>query len=143
MNRRTAGSWRGRALGVLGAVALATTGGLVTATPAQALNNVVIGAGSFVLGFEYEHSNFNGAQMMLLGSVAGCTFTTGDVDFQSLTPGFNDAISSFRTFGTSPSTCLVKHFQNTNFGAPATNFQSTSASMPAGFNDTTSSLQWS
>ncbi len=94
-------------------------------------------AASLLLGTEYANANFSGASLSLFG--AGRCDTSADVDFRfaSLPAGWNDRITSFRSF----SNCAQQLFRNTNFGGGSLTLIITSlANVGAAANDQASSL---
>jgi hypothetical protein len=94
-------------------------------------------AASVLLGTEYVNANFGGASLSLFG--AGRCDDSADVDFRfaSLPAGWNDRITSFRSF----SNCAQQLFRNINFGGGAlTIIISSLANVGAAANDQASSL---
>lgn len=127
------------------------TGGQVTGAPVSARSAAldptfartmsalptVTAAASVLLGTEYANANFGGASLSLFG--AGQCDNSSDVDFRfaSLPTGWNDRISSFRSF----SNCAQQLFRNTNFGGGSlTIIISSLAYVGAAANDQASSL---
>ena len=94
-------------------------------------------AASTLLGTEYADANFSGASLSLFG--AGRCDNSSDADFRfaSLPAGWNDRITSFRSF----SNCAQQLFRNTNFGGGSlTIIISSLANVGAAANDQASSL---
>ncbi|HVE28631.1 MAG TPA: hypothetical protein VNC80_01045, partial [Mycobacteriales bacterium] len=94
-------------------------------------------AASVLLGTEYANANFGGASLSLFG--AGRCDNSSDADFRfaSLPAGWNDRITSFRSF----SNCAQQLFRNTNFGGGSLTIIITSlANVGAAANDQASSL---
>jgi hypothetical protein len=92
---------------------------------------------SLLLGTEYADANFGGASLSLFG--AGRCDNSSDADFRfaSLPAGWNDRITSFRSF----SNCAQQLFRNTNFGGGSlTIIISSLANVGAAANDQASSL---
>jgi hypothetical protein len=92
---------------------------------------------STLLGTEYANANFAGASLSLFG--AGRCDNSSDADFRfaSLPAGWNDRITSFRSF----SNCAQQLFRNTNFGGGSlTIIISSLANVGAAANDQASSL---
>ena len=108
-----------------------TMSALPAATPAA------LPAASTLLGTEYANANFGGASLSLFG--AGRCDNSSDADFRfaSLPAGWNDRITSFRSF----SNCAQQLFRNTNFGGGSlTIIISSLANVGAAANDQASSL---
>ena len=94
-------------------------------------------AASVLLGTEYANANFGGSSLSLFG--AGQCDNSSDADFRfaSLPTGWNDRISSFRSF----SNCAQQLFRNTNFGGGSLTIIISSLSyVGAAANDQASSL---
>ena len=94
-------------------------------------------AASTLLGTEYADANFGGASLSLFG--AGRCDNSSDADFRfaSLPAGWNDRITSFRSF----SNCAQQLFRNINFGGGSlTIIISSLANVGAAANDQASSL---
>jgi hypothetical protein len=79
---------------------------------ARAMSAPAAQAASVLLGTEYANANFSGASLSLFG--AGRCDDSADADFRfaSLPSGWNDRITSFRSF----SNCAQQLFRNINFG---------------------------
>jgi hypothetical protein len=147
-----AGSATARCFGTYRAAVAYGTGGRVTDAPLSArtaaldpafarsmsaLPSTTATAASLLLGTEYANSNFGGASLSLFG--AGRCDTSSDADFRfpSLPAGWNDRITSFRSF----SNCAQQLFRNTNFGGGSLTIIITSlANVGAAANDQASSL---
>jgi len=92
---------------------------------------------SVLLGTEYANANFGGASLSLFGSGRCDTSADADFRFASLPTGWNDRITSFRSF----SNCAQQLFRNTNFGGGSLTIIITSlANVGAAANDQASSL---
>jgi hypothetical protein len=94
-------------------------------------------AASVLLGTEYANANFGGASLSLFG--AGRCDNSSDADFRfaSMPAGWNDRITSFRSF----SNCAQQLFRNINFGGGSLTIIITSlANVGAAANDQASSL---
>jgi hypothetical protein len=92
---------------------------------------------SVLLGTEYANANFGGASLNLFGS-GGCD-NSSDVDFRfaSLPTGWNDRITSFRSF----SNCAQQLFRSVNFTGGALTLIITSlANVGSAANDQASSI---
>ncbi len=146
-----AGSTTAHCFGTYRAAVAYGTGGRVTHAPvsarAAALDPVfartmsalpaATPAASTLLGTEYADANFSGASLSLFG--AGRCDNSSDADFRfaSLPAGWNDRISSFRSF----SNCAQQLFRNTNFGGGSlTIIISSLANVGAAADDQASSL---
>jgi hypothetical protein len=146
-----AGSTTARCFATYRAAVAYGTGGQVTGAPVSARSAAldptfartmsalptVTAAASVLLGTEYANANFGGASLSLFG--AGQCDNSSDVDFRfaSLPTGWNDRISSFRSF----SNCAQQLFRNTNFGGGSlTIIISSLAYVGAAANDQASSL---
>jgi hypothetical protein len=92
---------------------------------------------SVLLGTEYANANFGGASLSLFGSRRCDTSADADFRFASLPAGWNDRITSFRSF----SNCAQQLFRYTNFGGGSLTIIITSlASVGAAANDQAGSL---
>jgi hypothetical protein len=146
-----AGSTTAHCFGTYRAAVAYGTGGRVTDAPvsarAAALDPVfartmsalpaALPAASTLLGTEYANANFSGASLSLFG--AGRCDNSSDADFRfaSLPAGWNDRITSFRSF----SNCAQQLFRNINFGGGSlTIIISSLANVGAAANDQASSL---
>jgi hypothetical protein len=146
-----AGSTTARCFATYRAAVAYGTGGQVTDAPVSARSAAldptfartisalptVTAAASVLLGTEYANANFGGSSLSLFG--AGQCDNSSDVDFRfaSLPSGWNDRISSFRSF----SNCAQQLFRNTNFGGGSlTIIISSLAYVGAAANDQASSL---
>jgi len=146
-----AGSTTARCFATYRAAVAYGTGGQVTDAPVSARSAAldptfartisalptVTAAASVLLGTEYANANFGGASLSLFGG--GQCDNSSDVDFRfaSLPAGWNDRISSFRSF----SNCAQQLFRNTNFGGGSlTIIISSLAYVGAAANDQASSL---
>jgi hypothetical protein len=146
-----AGSTTARCFATYRAAVAYGTGGQVTDAPVSARSAAldptfartmsavptVTAAASVLLGTEYANANFSGASLSLFG--AGRCDNSSDVDFRfaSLPSGWNDRITSFRSF----SNCAQQLFRNTNFGGGSlTIIISSLANVGAAANDQASSL---
>ena len=92
---------------------------------------------SVLLGTEYANANFSGASLSLFG--AGRCDNSSDADFRfgSMPAGWNDRITSFRSF----SNCAQQLFRNINFGGGSLTIVITSlANVGSAANDQASSL---
>lgn len=89
-----------------------------------------------VIGILYQHANMQGATLTVTGVT--CTTTTADVDnaLPSLPAGWNDAISSFRSYAN----CWTKLYEHANFGGSTFGYAE-SGNVPLGF--TVGSITWS
>lgn len=89
-----------------------------------------------VIGILYQHSNMQGATLTATGVV--CTNTLADVDnaLASLPAGWNDAISSFRSYAN----CWTKLYENANFSGRTFGYAE-SGNVPLGFG--VGSITWS
>ncbi|HEV7656103.1 MAG TPA: hypothetical protein VGP36_15415 [Mycobacteriales bacterium] len=131
-----------------GAVAYGT-GGRVTDAPVSAtdaatdtafaaeVNAPVAPLASVLVGTEYADANFRGATLNLFA--AGRCDNSSDVDFRfaSLPAGWNDRITSFKSF----SNCAQQLFRNTSFtGGALTLIISSLANVGAAANDQASSI---
>jgi hypothetical protein len=109
------------------------------ATEVAAANaaSAVTPAATSVLGTEYADANFLGASLTLRG--AGSCDTSGDVDFRfpSMPAGWNDRITSFKSF----SNCDQQLFRSVNFtGGALTLIIRSLANVGSAANDQTSSI---
>lgn len=147
-----AGSTTAHCFGTYRAAVAYGTGGRVTDAPVSARAAAVDPAfartmsalpattpkvASTLLGTEYADANFSGASLSLFG--AGRCDNSSDADFRfaSLPAGWNDRITSFRSF----SNCAQQLFRNTNFGGGSlTIIISSLANVGAAANDQASSL---
>jgi hypothetical protein len=147
-----AGSTTAHCFGTYRAAVAYGTGGRVTNAPVSARDAALDPAfartmsalpaptsavASVLLGTEYVNANFGGASLSLFG--AGRCDDSSDVDFRfaSLPAGWNDRITSFRSF----SNCAQQLFRNTNFGGGSlTIIISSLANVGAAANDQASSL---
>jgi hypothetical protein len=146
-----AGSTTARCFATYRAAVAYGTGGQVTDAPVSARSAAldptfartisalptVMAAASVLLGTEYANANFGGSSLSLFG--AGQCDNSSDADFRfaSLPTGWNDRISSFRSF----SNCAQQLFRNTNFGGGSlTIIISSLAYVGAAANDQASSL---
>jgi hypothetical protein len=146
-----AGSTTARCFATYRAAVAYGTGGQVTDAPVSARSAAldptfartmsavptVTAAASVLLGTEYANANFGGSSLSLFG--AGQCDNSSDADFRfaSLPTGWNDRISSFRSF----SNCAQQLFRNTNFGGGSlTIIISSLAYVGAAANDQASSL---
>jgi hypothetical protein len=146
-----AGSTAARCFSTYRAAVSYGTGGRVTDAPVSARSAAldptfaramsalpaVTPKASVLLGTEYANANFGGASLSLFG--AGRCDNSSDVDFRfaSLPAGWNDRITSFRSF----SNCAQQLFRNTNFGGGSlTIIISSLANVGAAANDQASSL---
>jgi hypothetical protein len=145
-----AGSTTARCFGTYRAAVAYGTGGRVTDAPVSARAAALdpsfartmsalpaATAASTLLGTEYANANFSGASLSLFGG--GRCDNSSDVDFRfpSLPTGWNDRITSFRSF----SNCAQQLFRNTNFGGGSlTIIISSLANVGAAANDQASSL---
>jgi hypothetical protein len=94
-------------------------------------------AASLLLGTEYANANFGGASLSLFGATRCDNSSDADFRFASLPAGWNDRITSFRSF----SNCAQQLFRNTNFGGGSlTIIISSLANVGAAANDQASSL---
>jgi hypothetical protein len=92
---------------------------------------------STLLGTEYANANFSGASLSLFGGGRCDDSSDADFRFPSLPTGWNDRISSFRSF----SNCAQQLFRNTSFGGGAlTIIISSLAFVGSAANDQASSL---
>jgi hypothetical protein len=146
-----AGASAARCFGTYRAAVAYGTGGRVTDAPTSARTAAldpafartvsalpaVTASASVLLGTEYANANFGGASLSLFG--AGRCDNSSDADFRfaSLPAGWNDRITSFRSF----SNCAQQLFRNTNFGGGSlTIIISSLANVGAAANDQASSL---
>ncbi len=126
----------------------AATGGRVTDAPASAaaavrdpafaaaLESVPTTFASVVVGIEYANLNYGGATLSMTAS-GRCDYSL-DVDyrFPSLPSGWNDRISSFRSY----SNCAQQLFRGTSYtGGALTNIVSSLSYVGAAANDQASS----
>ena len=127
----------------------AATGGRVTDAPASAaaavrdpafaaaLESVPTTFASVVVGIEYANLNYGGSTLSMTAS-GRCDYSL-DVDyrFPSLPSGWNDRISSFRSY----SNCAQQLFRGTSFtGGALTNIVSSLSYVGAAANDQASSV---
>jgi hypothetical protein len=127
------------------AVAFAT-GGKVTsapATPAQAVRDPAftaaveaVTAGSVLVGIEYADLNFGGGSVSMYAGGRCDDSADADYRFASMPAGWNDRISSFRSY----SNCAQQLFNSTNFGGPLTGVVASLSYVGAGANDRASSV---
>lgn len=146
MNSKTASSWRVKVFTALAATMFASAGALVTAAPAQAIEDTFVGFGSNTNGIEFEHGGWGGKRLLFLSPNPGCTGPTTDIDFQigGMPEDWNDEISSFQTMGGGAlGPCWAKHYKNVNFGTPSIGFGPTLSYVGDAMNDQTTSIQWS
>jgi hypothetical protein len=145
-----AGSSTARCFATYRAAVAYGTGGRVTTAPVSARTAALDPAfarsmaalpaatakASVLLGTEYANANFGGASLSL-GSGRCDTSADADFRFASLPSGWNDRITSFRSF----SNCAQQLFRNTNFGGGALTIIITSlANVGVAANDQASSL---
>ncbi|HEY6748405.1 MAG TPA: hypothetical protein VI357_22135 [Mycobacteriales bacterium] len=122
------------------APASATTAALdpAFATKVAAANqDVVTTLATSVLGIEYADANFRGASLTMTGG--GSCDNSLDVDFRfgSMPSGWNDRISSFKSF----SNCAQQLFRSINFsGGALTTIVSSLANVGSAANDQASSI---
>jgi hypothetical protein len=121
---------RTRIAGALFGGLLAAGGVLVGQTPAEA---------STVVGVEYEHGNFGGATLTSFVNPNGfvCTASFSDVDatFNSVPSGWDNVISSFRTF----SVCWTRIWEHPNRAGASFGFAPDTSYVGDAMNDRTSS----
>jgi hypothetical protein len=129
------------------------TGGRITDAPASAATAArdpefaaevtaagaapLVGTGSVLLGIEYADANMRGASVSFFAT-GGCD-NSSDADwrFASMPAGWNDRITSFRSF----SNCAQQLFRSTNFtGGALTLIISSLANVGAAANDQASSI---
>ena len=60
MSSKTATPWRVKGFTAIAALVFASVGALVSATPAQAIEDTFVGFGSNINGIEFEHGGFGG-----------------------------------------------------------------------------------
>lgn len=144
---------------LLGPLLVATFTVVSLQVPAQAdhLASVTWGAGGSIIARDWEHTSFSGPSATRTHVKAGCTASGGDVDSGGF-PGqfdvdahgtlasssWNDEISSFQGFGSSPfTTCISAHwdFTNCDFGGVDVLLAESASSM-AEYNDVTSCIWW-
>jgi hypothetical protein len=104
---------------------------------ATARTSAVTPAASVLAGIEYANVNFGGSTLSL--STGGSCDNSSDVDFRvpSLPAGWNDRISSFRSF----SNCAQQLFRSVNFtGGALTGIVGSLANVGAAANDQASSV---
>ena len=126
----------------------AATGGRVTDAPASyataaddpafaAELQEAVTAGSVLVGIEYANLNFGGATLSMTASGNCDASLDADYRFPSLPSGWNDRISSFRSY----SNCAQQLFRNTSFtGGALTNVVTVMSYVGAAANDQASSL---
>lgn len=119
----------------LALTALATLQAPASAAPAASASPM---AGT-VIGIEFQHSNMQGATYTITGNT--CTATTSDVDnwLSSLASGWNDVISSFRSYAS----CWTKLYEHGNFGGATYGYTGDSSYVGDAMNDRASSIRWS
>jgi hypothetical protein len=95
-------------------------------------------AGSAVLGLEYVNVNYGGGSLTL-SAAYGCD-NSSDVDWQfgSLPSGWNDRISSFRSF----SNCIQRLYRDVNFGVAITPATASMSWVGSAANDQASSVRF-
>jgi hypothetical protein len=97
----------------------------------------VAAAASTLLGTEYANANFAGASLNLFGAGRGDNSSDADFRFSSMPAGWNDRITSFKSF----SNCAQQLFRSVNFtGGSLTLIISSLANVGAAANDQASSL---
>jgi len=146
-----AGSTTARCFATYRAAVAYGTGGQVTGAPVSARSAAldptfartmsalptVTAAASVLLGTEYANANFGGSSLSLFGGGQCDNSSDADFRFASLPTGWNDRISSFRSF----SNCAQQLFRNTNFGGGSLTIIISSLSyVGAAANDQASSL---
>jgi hypothetical protein len=144
-----AGSTAARCFGTYRAAVAYGTRGRVTDAPlsartaaldpafARTMSAPAATAASLLLGTEYANANFGGASLSLFGASRCDNSSDADFRFASLPAGWNDRITSFRSF----SNCAQQLFRNTNFGGGSlTIIISSLANVGAAANDQASSL---
>ncbi|MFD7337966.1 hypothetical protein ACFV98_18460 [Streptomyces violascens] len=127
------------ALAVAGVAVAALTG---LATPASAASTpaaTTLGPAATVIGIEFVNANYQGATYTVTGGT--CTATTSDVDFyiNSMPGGWNDVISSFRSYAN----CYTKLYENSNRWGSTYGFVGDSSYVGDAMNDRASSIEWS
>jgi hypothetical protein len=146
-----AGSTAARCFGTYRAAVAFGTGGRVTDAPlsaqAAALDPAfartisalpaATTASTTLLGTEYADANFSGASLSLFGGGRCDNSSDADFRFASLPSGWNDRITSFRSF----SNCAQQLFRDINFGGGSlTIIISSLANVGPAANDQASSL---
>jgi len=91
-----------------------------------------------VIEISYQYRDYTGDDL-IWGTSSGCDADTG-IEWQagSMPTGWNDRISSFRTF----SRCQSKHWENTNFQGASTGFWNSTSYIGDAMNNQTSSIKW-
>ena len=130
------------------AVALATGGRVTTApaSPAAAAQDPAFTAAieapattyaSYLLGYEYSDLNWTGGSLALYGSGRCDASSDADFRFPSMPSGWNDRISSFRSYNN----CAQQLFRGTNFSGGALTYIVTNMSyVGSAANDQASSV---
>ena len=93
---------------------------------------------TYVIGQLFESLNYGGDDKLVTAS--GDCDTNADVDFElgSMPSGWNDRVSSFKSFGL----CATKIWENTSFGGASYGFTVNSTYVGNAMNDRASSIQW-
>jgi hypothetical protein len=137
-----------RCFGTFPAAVAYATGGRVTGAPASpadavrdpaftaAVEAAATTAATVLVGIEYADLNYGGASLSMYAP--GRCDDSADVDyrFASLPAGWNDRISSFRSY----SNCAQQLFNSTNFGTALTGIVGSSSYVGATANDKASSV---
>jgi hypothetical protein len=117
-----------------GRVSLPASTAAGSVTPDQINAGPDVANTTFVISIDYQNSNFGGNTLTWFES-SKC----GSFQISSMPSGWNDVVSSVRTF----SGCANTLYQNNNFGTPTFNIgKNGSAASLGGFNDKTSSQRW-
>ncbi|RCH66947.1 hypothetical protein DT019_20395 [Streptomyces sp. SDr-06] len=121
-------------------VTVAALAGLATpASAAPAAASAHLGPAATVIGIEFVDANYQGATYTVTGGT--CTATTSDVDYyiNSMPSGWNDVISSFRSYAN----CYTKLYENSNRWGSTYGFVGDSSYVGDAMNDRASSIEWS
>ncbi|KOU45183.1 hypothetical protein ADK54_15680 [Streptomyces sp. WM6378] len=126
-------------LAVAGVAVAALTGLATPASAATTPATTTLGPAATVIGIEFVDANFQGATYTVTGGT--CTATTSDVDFyiNSMPGGWNDVISSFRSYAN----CYTKLYEDNNRTGATYGFVGDSSYVGNAMNDRASSIEWS
>lgn len=126
-------------LAVAGVAVAALTGLATPASAATTPATTTLGPAATVIGIEFVDANYQGATYTVTGGT--CTATTSDVDFyiNSMPGGWNDVISSFRSYAN----CYTKLYEDNNRTGATYGFVGDSSYVGNAMNDRASSIEWS
>lgn len=111
--------------------------GATSLSEAQRAKIAATAAAPYVLGTWFQDANYGGSSYLVTGNT-DCD-TNADVDYQigTMPPGWNDQISSFKSYGL----CATRIWENTFSGA-SYGFYVNSSYVGDAMNDRASSIQW-